>query len=372
VLTAAPGPPKPPRHREISIDAFRGLMALVMVQGHVFDTLLNAAARADPLYQLQVIVHGSTAPGFLFASGFVAGLPRAPLSLKASLRRAKRLLFVLGTGYALHLPYLSLAKTLNATAAEKAALFACDALQVIAVTQLFVLAVQWAVGRRWTLVTGALALVVLGAGPGVWASNAAARIPPILGAYLDDSLGSHFPIFPFASFVLAGTVAGAALGRQDEAVRRRRALIFGTALMAAGALMAIPLRDLVDFWGVSPAYALLRLGGLLMLLQLVEGVARRSWPGIGLLALLGHETLLVFVFHLYLLFGWVLGPAPLGDLVGRVGFAGAGAVTLLMVPVLLGVSWLWHRAKVAAPHEASLALAFATTLFAFEFATRPW
>jgi hypothetical protein len=42
------------------------------------------------------------------------------------------------------------------------------------------------------------------------------------------------------------------------------------------------------------------------------------------------------------------------------------------VPVLLGVSWLWHRAKVAAPHEASLALAFATTLFAFEFATRPW
>ncbi|MFI5184359.1 MAG: acyltransferase family protein, partial [Vicinamibacteria bacterium] len=191
-------PSKPPKHREMYIDAFRGLMALVMVQGHVFDALLTAAARAEPLYQLQVIAHGSTAPGFLFASGFVAGLPRAPLSLRASLRRAKRLLFVLGVGYALHLPYLSLAKTLNASNAEKAALFACDALQVIATTQLFVLAIQWMVGRRWTVVTGALALVVLAVGPGVWASHHSARLPPALGAYLDAATGSHFPVFPFA------------------------------------------------------------------------------------------------------------------------------------------------------------------------------
>ena len=51
---------------------------------------------------------------FLFASGFVAGLPRAPLSLRASLRRARRLLFVLGVGYFLHLPYASVWKTLAA------------------------------------------------------------------------------------------------------------------------------------------------------------------------------------------------------------------------------------------------------------------
>lgn len=363
---------KPSRHREIYIDAFRGLMALVMVQGHVFDTLLTPEARALPLYQLQLIAHGSTAPGFLFASGFVAGLPRAPLSFRASLRRAKRLLFVLLVGYALHLPYLSLGKTLNATGAEKGALFACDALQVIAVTQLFVLALQWAAGRRWTVVTGVLALGVLAAGPTVWISRLSARVPPALGAYLDDSTGSHFPIFPFAAFVLAGTVAGAALGRQEEGVRRRRARAFGAILVAAGALLAVPLAGVVDFWGVSPAYALLRLGGLLILLQLVEGASRRGWPGIALLALLGHETLLVFVFHLYLLFGGVVGPAPLGDLVGRVGFIGAGAVTISMAPVLLVVSWMWHRAKVAAPHEASLGLAFVTTLFAFEFLTRPW
>src|SRR5881628_3294207 len=110
----------PRRNRELYIDAFRGVMALLMVQGHVFDDLVSAAGRAAPWYQFEVMFHGSTAPGFLFASGFVAGLPRAPLSLRASLRRARRLLFVLGVGYALHLPYLSLWKTLlQATPADK-------------------------------------------------------------------------------------------------------------------------------------------------------------------------------------------------------------------------------------------------------------
>src|SRR5213593_2122775 len=127
---------RPPGKRELYIDAFRGLMALVMVQGHVCDALLTPAARAEPWYVFQTMFHGSTAPGFLFASGFVAGLPRAPLSLRASLRRARRLLFVLGVGYFLQLPYFSLWKTtLEATPAQKAAFLSCDALQLIAVSQ---------------------------------------------------------------------------------------------------------------------------------------------------------------------------------------------------------------------------------------------
>src|SRR5207247_869744 len=73
---------------------------------------LTPAARAEPWYVFQTMFHGSTAPGFLFASGFVAGLPRAPLSLRAGLRRARRLLLVLGVGYFLRLPYASPWETL--------------------------------------------------------------------------------------------------------------------------------------------------------------------------------------------------------------------------------------------------------------------
>jgi hypothetical protein len=347
-------------------------MALVMMQGHVFDALVVPASRADPLYLLQAVLHGSTAPGFLFASGFVAGLPRAPLSLTASLRRAKRLLFVLGVGYAIHLPYFSVWKTLSATPAEKAALLACDALQVIAVTQLAVLVLQWMAGRRWAPAAATLAAMVLVAGPGVWASGVARRLPMPLGAYLDMSVApSQFPIFPFASFVLAGTVAGAGLGRQDPAIRRRRGLVWGFGLIAAGGLLSVPLRGVVDFWGVSPAYALIRIGALLLILLGVEALARRT-QAVRPLALLGHETLLVYVLHLLMLYGGVVGASPLDRHFGTLGFAQAAGVLLLMLPIVSAAAWAWHRFKARAPHGASLVLLFLGVAFVYEFLTRPW
>jgi fucose 4-O-acetylase-like acetyltransferase len=356
----------------VYIDAFRGLMALVMVQGHVCDTLLTPEARAAPWYVYQTIFHGSTAPGFLFASGLVAGLPRAPLSLRASWRRARRLLFVLGVGYALHLPYLSFWKTRAASTAEKAALFACDALQVIAVTQLLVIALQLLAGRRWTRLAGALGLVVLATGPYVWSNRLSAGLPPLLAAYLDESTGSRFPVFPFSAFVLAGTLAGATIGRADPRRRKRRALVSGFVLLFAGLLLAIPLQGRVDFWGVSPAYVLVRLGALLLLLRLVEAAADSGFVGIRALALLGHETLLVYVLHLVLLFGGVLGPSPLVALHGRLGYGGAVAATLAMVPLLLLAAAAWRRVKNRAPRGATLTLAFLAIWFVYEFLTRPW
>jgi acyltransferase len=372
-------PPAAPRaahghNRELYIDAFRGLMALVMVQGHVGDHLLSPEARANALYAFQTMFHGSTAPGFLFASGFVAGLPRAPLSLKASVRRARRLLFVLGVGYALHLPYFSLWKTVGvATESSLQTLFACDALQAIAVSQLAVLVVQWMAGARWPVATGLLAVALLTAGPAVWDARASERLPPALGAYLDVRTGSHFPLFPFAVFVLAGTVTGAAIGRQEPGRRRRRALRGGLGLIVLAAAVRLSgLEGGTDFWGVSPAYTLVRLGGLLLLLLLVDAIGVHEPPGFRALALLGRETLLVFVLHLQLLYGGVLTSGPLARFAGQLGFGGAFAALVGMLPVLFASAWGWHRVKARAPHAATLLLVFLGTAFAFEFLTRPW
>jgi uncharacterized membrane protein len=366
---------RPRARRELYIDAFRGLVALVMVQGHLNDTLLSPEAKTGAFYQLQLFVHGSTAPGFLFASGFVAGLPRAPLSLRATVRRARRLLFILGVGYALHLPYLSLWKTLTqATPAERAHVLACNALHVIAITQLLVLVLQWLAGRRWVPVAAVTALVIVAATPAVWASELSRRLPLALGAYLDaQAAPSPFPVFPYSAFVLAGTVAGAALGRQDERTRARRALGWGLGLLAAGAIASLALRGRVDFWHASPGYALLRLGGLLILLLGVERLARPGGRFVGALALIGHETLLVYALHLQLLYGSTLWPAPVQPWAGRFGLAAADTVLLLaMGLVLYAAAWLWHRLKVRWPQAAKVLLSFLTVAFVWEFLTRPW
>ena len=369
------GPARRPRpRRELYIDVFRGLMALVMVQGHLFDTLLHAAARAEPLYVWQQMFHGSTAPGFLFASGFVAGLPRAPLAWKAVRRRARRLLFVLGVGYALRLPYLSLWKILvEGTPAERAAAVACDALHAIAVSQLLVLGLQRLAGRRWIPLAAAAAVAVIAVAPFAWQPEVAAAVPLPVAAYVSPARApSQFPLFPHAAFVLAGTVAGATLGRSSPERRRRHAVAWGGGLLLVGAALTWPLYGHVDFWGPSPAYALMRLGGLLVLLRVVEEVCqwapRLVWP----VSLLGHETLLVYVLHLYLLYGGVLGAAPLGAWVGRLGFAAAAGVLALMIPLLLLAAFGWRAFKAKAPHEATLVLAFLATVFVYELVTRPW
>ena len=90
------------------------------------------------------------------------------------------------------------------------------------------------------------------------------------------------------------------------------------------------------------------------------------------LALIGHETLLVYVLHLVLLFGGVLGPSPMLAWHGRLGFGAAFAVLAVMVPVLLAAAWAWHRVKTAAPHAATLVLVFLGTALVWEFFTRPW
>ncbi len=261
----------------------------------------------------------------------------------------------------------------EASPRQREILFSCDALQVIAVTQLFVILLQWVVGRRWTLAAAAVGLAIIAAAPGVWASDLATRLPEVLAPYLDRSTGSRFPIFPYAAFVLGGTLAGATLGRVEPRLRHRRALGAALGLLALGIALALALEGWVDYWGPSPAYVFVRLGGLLLLLLLLEGAARGRVPGTRALALLGHETLLVYVLHLYLLFGGILmGPSPLAGIHDRLGLGGALAILVLMLPVLLAAAWVWRTAKQRAPLQAQLVLLFLTTWFLWELVTRPW
>ena len=116
----------------------------------------------------------------------------------------------------------------------------------------------------------------------------------------------------------------------------------------------------------------IRIGALLLLMRVVEWLSVHRGPLTRSLALLGHETLLVYVFHLLALYGGVLGEGPLSRWSGSLLFAQAFLVLGLMVPALVLAAFAWRHVKARFPHEAELLLAFLTVAFCWEFASRPW
>ena len=78
------------------------------------------------------------------------------------------------------------------------------------------------------------------------------------------------------------------------------------------------------------------------------------------------------MLHLYLLYGWIVGEAPLAAYRNRLGFAGAALALAAMLPLLYVAARAWHALKLRAPREADLLLAFATSAFVYELLTRPW
>ena len=107
------------------LDLFRGLFVLLMVEGHLLRAVLEEGSRSSSVFQIHEILHGITAPGFLFTSGFALAIAshrkRNELqSLAPALgRRLWRGVALLLLGYALHIPYWSLTKTLAASTAEQ-------------------------------------------------------------------------------------------------------------------------------------------------------------------------------------------------------------------------------------------------------------
>ena len=116
----------------------------------------------------------------------------------------------------------------------------------------------------------------------------------------------------------------------------------------------------------------LGIGTLLLVLLATEAVASRG-AGLKPVALLGHETLQVFCLHLLLLYGGVVSDAPpLLALHDALGFPGAFATLVALLPVLYAAAAFWQRVKQRAPHAAHLVLVFLATGFVYDFLTRPY
>lgn len=326
------------------LDRLRAVAVVLMVQGHTFTALLAPDALPLEVLNVHALLHGLTAPMFLFGAGFafaVASYPRyqAFRSQPALvLARLRRYALLLALGYGLQLPGASLSAALRLDEAELVPVLRVGPLHLMALCmtfcQLSIFLARSPTAHALGMLAAATTMAALA--PWVYGSQLGTAFGPLLGAWLDASRGSLFPLFPWASFALFGVAVGARAVRRP--IGMHHFLLSGSLLAATsyalfrfGVRLAAPLW----FWHASPLYVLFRIGLVACLLGLFHLGTRATTPS-RLGVTLAQHSLVAYVTHLLVLYGTPFTPnlahrfeRTLGLVETSVACAGIMLLTLL-------------------------------------------
>lgn len=375
------------------IDQLRGWAVIVMIQTHTVNVWLQSGLRPEWLNYL----NGLPAPSFAMAAGFSLAL--STFKADGTLRpfwpdTAKRLGFILLCAYALHAPGFTFADwTVLATGQKLKELFKIDVLQCIVFSLLILQALARLIRhpRVYAWVALGLALCIPLVSPYVWATGVGdglwLPIRGLLNGNPDRGLQALFPLFPWLAFPAFGSFLGglyrwgrtetdaAGQARLSEAKWLAGLLLLGALLLWFGAsykkvwlwqgtwvqvsqgvwLLRGPFgswswNELQSIHNTTLPSVMDRLGWILMggaLMGLVEKV-RPRWPGSNPVVAASHESLLLYMLHLNMIFGVMLTPFFLGltgwDW-GTLGWTGTLLLAAALIAVNLWACMAWRKVR---------------------------
>jgi len=340
-----------PVRRVEAVDLFRFLVLFFMIQGHLFRAYLLPAIRQAQWYKIHEVLHGFVAPGFLFAAGFTAFLSfhnkrQNYIRLdRAFFKRLRRILFVVAIGYWIHLPFLSLRKTLEYVRLGKAGEFLkVDILQCIGVGLLLFTLLAVALKNERVVVlatalTGTLFFLLPNAVKGI-------RIHPIVDPYFNYNV-SLFPLFPWVGFLCAGIVAAFVYSRMNKEAFFALLLVLGVLFFPWFFFQSSKVYFKAE---LTLSGNLNKAGGIFLLLCLCYGLLRRYGGGfLDTLKKAGTESLFVYVLHLFIIFNSVFRPGLKSYFENRLTVPQALLLFFALQLVVFALSLLYNYVKEKQP-----------------------
>ncbi len=292
------------------IDWTRGLAAVVMIQGHTFDSFARTDLRAKGPFMLSQFFGGLPPAIFLFLTGITfaflmhsqekqgaTGWRRIVAALKRS-----RYLFLIAFLFRLQL-YVFGFPTSPASQLLRVDILNCMGMAML----LFAPMAVFTTRERIKLCT-VLGLVIAGLSPVVSMIDPQG-VPALVRSYFFPSY-NYFGFFPWASFLAFGMAGGSILRSvtKDDMERVMLwCLMFGLGLaFTAQYFSNLPYSIYAksEFWLNSPAQILIKLGVVLCVLSvaylLVNYASADRWS---LFRQLGTTSLLVYWVHIELVYG---------------------------------------------------------------------
>ena len=356
------------------LDLYRALFVVLMVEGHVVRGLLDVSAHSGFGFDLHEMLHGITAPGFLFGAGFAFAIATQRRSQQLQtltphfLRRLWRAVQLILIGYALHLPYFSIEKTFTqATPQQWLDFLNFGILQCIGVGLLLLrlLYLMLKTDARFLSAIGILIVLTVYVTPVLWSQEISASLPQVLGMAVNGLQGSFFPLFPFVAFLLSGVFVSWIFLRAAQTEREHLVMrwlpVAGLVLIGGGFVLDfLPFQSYAsyNFWFTSPNYFWIRLGVLLLLMSgfwyLETSLGRHPssvlWKPQWLVTI-GIESFFVYIVHLVLVHGWLTNPGfDLETLIGpTLGWFSSLVIAAGLIAVLAALASGWRFLKRSHP-----------------------
>jgi uncharacterized membrane protein len=292
------------------IDWTRGLAAVIMIQGHTFDSFTRTDLRAQSPFMLSQFLGGMPPAIFLFLTGITfaflmdsqerraaSGWQRFVAALKRS-----RYLFLIAFLFRVQL-YVFGYPTSPASELLKVDILNCMGLAML----LFAPMAVFTTRERIRLCT-VLGIVIAALAPVVGMIDSSS-VPSLVRSYFFPSY-NYFGFFPWASFLAFGMVTGSVI-RVVKHEDLGRAMLWFLAIGIGLALVAHQLSEMPysvyqksDFWLNSPALIMIKLGVVLAMLALawlwVNLAAPQRWS---LFRQIGTTSLIVYWVHIELVYG---------------------------------------------------------------------
>jgi uncharacterized membrane protein len=372
------------KKRALFIDLLRGLVLLIMIEVHVFNSLLIPTIKDLSWYAYLNFINGLVAPSFLFVSGlvFVLSLQKGIDDLRkfgeAFGKKVARIFLILLAGYSLHLPHFSLKKIMiNPTQQILNSLFLVDVLQCIAVGLLFLLFARMIIKKdnSFYVFIAISLLVVLILSPIAWKTDLTEYMPLSIASYFNRMNGSLFPVLPWFNFIFAGALTSKyyiyAREKNEERIFSKYLLIIGI-LAFVGSLLLLNyifpsnIRSIIP----NPFFFLERLGMVFISLAACWYYLEKSSQLVGFILDVSRESLLVYWLHLQLIYRNIFGDESLASMFGnKLSLVEAIIVTIILAVLMIFVakSWGWIKLKYPVVARWSLITTVSIAILVFLF-----
>jgi len=346
--------PAKKRERLFALDLARFVAMLGMMQGHVLDALVQPHALDISQFPWNIwhAMRGLTAPVFLVVSGAVHAFANKRgedgfIREDVLSKRIRWAITIIGIGYLLLFPANRLWDLPFVPADVMRPFLTVNILQLTGVTMLlFVITMRKTTSvahmGRVALIT---AMTILSLTPIMAAVQWTGILPPAIIAYVNTSIGSLFPVFPFSSFLFFGVALGSYLHgipseQRDVQLKKYGWRIGGVIAGVAWILHFIAVGHGVPIESLENASSVLlairRLGLVLMVFSAAVWVLQHSYKLREWYSLFGAKSLYIYVTHLVLLFG-----TPWWNGIGRTHYRAFDLPTGLLYTALIICSTLF-------------------------------